>query len=203
MLQVLGVGLSKTGTTSLAAAVRLLGLKTVHYDLVRLMDVLDGTEPKPHFRRYDDVDAVTDIPAAAFYQEIMDAYPTCRAVLTVRECEAWWRSIDAHIRRRPLRPPEPWPGGPLTFDNPAAREWKRNQLMWLSRTLVYGSSEPHEFFYKKRFVEHSARVMAEVPRDRLLVMDISTGDGWGPLCEFLRLPVPAKPFPILNKAPAE
>jgi hypothetical protein len=36
----------------------------MHYDRVRLNDILDGTNPHPDFRRYDDFDAVTDIPSA-------------------------------------------------------------------------------------------------------------------------------------------
>ena len=37
----------------------------------------------------------------------------------------------------------------------------------------------------------------DVPADRLLVYEVS--QGWGPLCEFLGVPVPdGKPFPHLN-----
>ncbi len=41
-MKVLGVGLSRTGTLSLHAALEILGLKSLHYDTVRLNDVLDG-----------------------------------------------------------------------------------------------------------------------------------------------------------------
>ena len=36
----------------------------------------------------------------------------------------------------------------------------------------------------------------DVPADRLLVYRVS--DGWGPLCEFLGVPVPDTPFPQVN-----
>jgi hypothetical protein len=44
------------------------------------------------------------------------------------------------------------------------------------------------------------QVIATVPADRLLVWNPS--DGWGPLCEFLQVDVPADPMPRLNDTPA-
>jgi len=41
-------------------------------------------------------------------------------------------------------------------------------------------------------------VKATVPADRLLVFDVK--EGWGPLCTFLGVPVPEKPFPQVNDA---
>ena len=35
-----------------------------------------------------------------------------------------------------------------------------------------------------------------IPRDRLLTFDVA--QGWQPLCQFLDVPVPGKPFPRLN-----
>ena len=72
-MKILGVGLSRTGTMSLTLALRRLGLKAMHYDRVRLNDILDGSNPDPDFHRYDDVDAVTDIPSAYFYRELLEA----------------------------------------------------------------------------------------------------------------------------------
>ena len=37
-----------------------------------------------------------------------------------------------------------------------------------------------------------------MPAERLLVYDIK--EGWGPLCEFLGVEIPDKPFPHLNDA---
>ena len=49
------------------------------------------------------------------------------------------------------------------------------------------------------FNRHNEQVRRDVPADRLLVYEVS--QGWGPLCEFLGVPVPeGKPFPHLNDA---
>ena len=41
------------------------------------------------------------------------------------------------------------------------------------------------------------QVKSHVPGDRLLVWDVR--EGWAPLCKFLQVPVPNKPFPRLAR----
>ena len=52
-------------------------------------------------------------------------------------------------------------------------------------------------FAEKIFNEHIAKVKAFVPPEKLLIYDVS--EGWAPLCEFLRKPLPSTPLPHLNK----
>jgi hypothetical protein len=198
-MKVLGVGLSRTGTMSLTLALRQLGFNALHYDRLRLNDVLDGTNPSPDFRRYDDVDAVTDIPSAHFYRELLQAYPSCKAILTLRDVESWWVSVSRHVNVQfPYRPPRVFgydsrpralAARPLT--DPGAD----NHFKMLLLNCVYGSTIALEYLYKKRYLEHNERVQREVSPDRLLVMDLTAGDGWDKLCGFLGLRVPDRPFP--------
>jgi hypothetical protein len=46
------------------------------------------------------------------------------------------------------------------------------------------------------FERRNAEVIAALPAERLLVF--SPKQGWGPLCEFLGVPVPESPFPRVN-----
>jgi hypothetical protein len=48
------------------------------------------------------------------------------------------------------------------------------------------------------FNRHKEEVKRRVPPDRLLVYEVK--EGWGPLCEFLGVEEPDKPFPRLNDA---
>jgi hypothetical protein len=48
----------------------------------------------------------------------------------------------------------------------------------------------------KAFLAHQSAVQAAIPADRLLVYQVK--DGWGPLCAFLGVPVPAVAFPRTN-----
>lgn len=141
-MKILGVGLSKTGTSSLHEALQALGYTAIHHDRERLNHTLDGSDNRPDFRVYDDVDAVTDIPSAYFYRELLAAYPMCRAVLTVRDVEAWWKSVEAHFN--------------VTY-TVEGREHNplREVYEWLARgrNLVYGSARATEFLFKKRFTD--------------------------------------------------
>jgi hypothetical protein len=207
-MKVLGVGLSRTGTTSLHDGLRILGFKSLHFDQVRLKDILDGSNPRPDFRRYDDVDAVLDLPAAYFYDELTAAYPGCRCILTVRSIEEWWKSVSRWFSTGP-----PVSDSDYSYVSWRVRkrlyrafkkEWRYlqpddNRFRRQLRNLVYGSATAHEYLYKKRFIEHNERVVRRIPPERLLVMDITAGDGWDKLCPFLDVPVPSVPFPHLNK----
>jgi hypothetical protein len=179
-MKVLGVGLSKTGTSSLHSALQILGFRAVHYDLERFRDIFDGSNPNPKFRRFDDIDAITDEPAAYFYEEVMPCYPSCKFVLTVRDEHSWWTSIRDDFS---------W--GDVLGAN--------SDLNVKRKLYMYGSSEPREFLYKKRYREHVERVTRKLPHKRLLKMNIISGDGWEKLCPFLGVNYPDVPFPHLNK----
>jgi hypothetical protein len=198
MLRVIGAGLSRTGTHSLHLALEMLGLKSIHFDTSRLNDVLFGANAHPDFHRYDDVDAVCDLPSAFFYRELADAYPNAKLILTARDVNDWYPSIREHFRSHPIANEmrlkyrltkklgiESW-----TFREPEIDTFRRHL-----RRNVYGNTVPREFLYKKRFVEHNERVKAAIPPNRLLVIDITAGEGWEKLCPFLGLPISTAPFP--------
>ena len=72
-------------------------------------------------------------------------------------------------------------------------------------TLAYGGAKPHGFLYKRRYSEHVERVVSSIPPERLLVMDVSRGDGWRELCDFLQAPkctakLIASSFPALERS---
>lgn len=170
MLQLLGIGLSRTGTKSLTHALRILGYNSIHWRPERLENIVNGHCQNPDFRRYDDVDAVTDIPAAYFWRELWNAYPDLKFILTWRDPDDWYHSVENHYKR-------------------IAQPDRRLQ------TLVYGSPEPTAWLYKKHFCDHASAAIALIPPDRLLTMNILAGDGWDKLCEFLSTATPDTPFP--------
>jgi SAM-dependent methyltransferase len=90
--KVFGVGLSKTGTVSLTAALKRLGFSTKHYPPA--LSVLRYAE------RYD---ALTD-SSLCQYLEILDRlHPGARFVLTVRDEDAWIASCRRHWAGRKPR----------------------------------------------------------------------------------------------------
>ena len=81
-MKVVCSGLSKTGTKTLAAALRILGYKVYDFEeqyfylgeeFLRLCD--EGWTTDDIRRLYSDADAVTDVPGNLFWEEILKAYP--------------------------------------------------------------------------------------------------------------------------------
>ena len=50
------------------------------------------------------------------------------------------------------------------------------------------------------YQDHVEEVKRLVPADKLLVYEVK--QGWKPLCDFLDVPVPEKPFPRVNDTEA-
>jgi hypothetical protein len=137
----------------------------------------------PDFRVYDDVDAVSDLPTAWFYEELMEAYPGLKCIHTVRNEDAWWNSIERHFNVRYKS------GGPGS-----------DPLRSTLRRWVYGSEFAVEYLYRRRYREHNERVRQKVPQGQFLEMDVTAGHGWAELCPFLDVAIPAAAFPHENSS---
>lgn len=179
-----GIGLSRTGTKSLAAALNVLGVRTKWYpqDPQTYQELISGRFRLTILEHYD---AVTDIPVAPYYPQLDAAYPGSKFVLTVRDKESWLRSCRNKwgSRRVPLAD-APFPDRFACFID----------------TTVYGCYAFHADRFSwvyDRHVEHVQRYFRDRPED-LLVMDITAGDGWDLLCPFLNLPIPDQSFPKVN-----
>lgn len=171
--KVFGIGLSRTGTTSLTRALAVVGYRGRHYP--NPTPLLAGD-----FSVADRFDALTDLPVAVFFREFDRLYPGSRFILTVREAESWARSVREHFGAM----------GP-TMEGGAEGEIRRR---------AYGRSTfDAEEFLRARESHHRAvrEHFAGRPGD-LLEMDITAGQGWEVLCPFLGVPIPTEPFPALN-----
>jgi len=168
------IGFHKTGTSSLGAALDVLGYQVGGPFGVRDPDIAEHAldEAVARLRRYD---AVQDNPWPLLFRELDQRYPGARFVLTVRQEDEWWDSVMAHF------------GGASS----PMREW------------IYGHGDPvgHEAAYRARYRRHNddARAHFAGREDDLLVMCLDEGDGWGPLCPFLGVDEPAAPFPHANR----
>ncbi|HEX9443229.1 MAG TPA: sulfotransferase [Candidatus Binatia bacterium] len=170
MGKVFGIGLSKTGTTSLHHALGTLGFKGKHYPQRPELFACD-------FRYFDDYDAVTDIPVAPYYPQLDEAYPGSKFILTVRGVDDWLRSME----------------------NWWSRSRRPNDFMMRMRLAVYGVGSFHRARLKYVFEKHE-RDVREYFKDRpgdLLILDICAGEGWDKLCRFLNRPVPPGEFPLV------
>jgi hypothetical protein len=179
MLKILGAGLPRTGTASLAEALRVLGYNVIHHAPGHVPLFPSANQLWPE---YDGVDAVTDAPASMYWRELRRAHD-CKIILTVREPNSWWESIKRHSN--------------LIRVSTNIEHIRYTEAL---HSLLFGCPQPCEYWYKRRFVEHNAFVKGTVPADELLVMDIHRGDKWDVLCPFLGVEEPTREFPWKNKS---
>lgn len=196
-LRVIGAGLGRTGTTSIKAALEELGFGPC-YHMSELGKHPEHPKAWVTASRGEPVDwkgvlagygATLDWPWCTYYKELMRAFPDARVLLSVRDPEEWYESVVAtvyctyKIHRYLTHGPSP-KSGPVGAES---RIWGDTFSGWF---------EDREHAISV-FERHNEEVKACVPADRLLVYEV--GEGWGPLCEFLGIPVPEdKAFPRSN-----
>ncbi|MBV1921598.1 MAG: hypothetical protein KUG73_13045 [Pseudomonadales bacterium] len=169
------IGFHKTGTSSLAVALDSLGYRVTGPNGVRDPDIATNVLPLA-YDLVEEYDAFQDNPWPIIYKELDIKYPNSKFILILRDTESWIKSQIRHFG---------------TQETPM-RKW------------IYGAGCPigNEEVYIKRFEDHNRdvqRYFANRPHD-LLVMDLSSGDGWGKLCPFLGADIPKIEFPHANKA---
>jgi len=183
--KVFGLGLSKTGTSSLTDALNLLGVATVHYphDERTLRELRAG---QYRLSLLDEFQAATDISIAPFYAQLDQAFPASKFILTVREKVAWLRSCEVH-----------WQLLMQWWENfPAFKIFHE-----FASACTYGVVEFSRARFSFVYDTHVANVRAHFTDrpDDLLVMDICAGDSWEKLCPFLGFDMPDVPFPHANE----
>ena len=214
-MEVLNLGVSRTGTLSMTEAFRTLGYAQPYHFTSVFANCQDADmwanalkakyygKGKPFGRKEFDqllghTSAVSDAPCMVMWEELIDAYPEAKVVLTQRDEEKWLRSCQGllegtlnPVSRYGLRYLDPfWMGRILTVG-----------LLWTEGWFdVHGnmSMETTMANARQRYRAHYAAIKSTVPRDRLL--EYKLGTGWEPLCKFLEKPVPDVPFPHVNEA---
>jgi hypothetical protein len=187
--KVFGIGLSRTGTTSLTVALQMLGFKSIHWphDSITQRELTAYHSGRADFRFTiaRTFDAVTDTPVATVYRELSQVYPGSRFVLTVRDKTPWLESC-ANVFKRASRS-ENTLEGYLGY-----RATIRRQL--------YGRTDFDPSDFEAAYSRHVAGVLNwfEPMSSRLLVMNIIEGEGWEKLCSFLGADEPDAPFPHKN-----
>ncbi|SEP99527.1 hypothetical protein SAMN05216548_102129 [Faunimonas pinastri] len=178
MHKVFGIGLNKTGTSTLGECLMTLGYRHVsfrsdmlgHWTRRHFTPILDETEK---------FDSFEDWPWPLLFKEFYWRYgDRARFVLTRRSSpEVWVESLKKHsLNTHPDRPMRP---------------------------VIYGYKYPHGrerehvAFYERHNAEARAFFAREAPH-LLLELCWEDGDRWDKLCAFLGHPVPDAPFPHIK-----
>ena len=166
------IGFKRCGTSALAAFFERSGIPCVHHDRGRLArrmreNLARGARPLEGYERYraftnmDFQDADDHFDGFKHFPELLAAYGG-RFILNTRPVEHWLASVTRHAGRRRWR----------------ARHRAR-----------FGTGDPARVAacWRAEWEAHHARVLAELPPDRLLVFDIES-DPPERLCDFAGLP---------------
>jgi hypothetical protein len=203
-MKVIGAGLPRTGTLSQKVALEMLGFGPCYHMVNVLTDLPLARQWEQAMDAEVDWDEIfgehestVDWPGSFFYRELADAYPDAKVVLSVRDPEAWERSmldtiwglfhgqsVMAHISktREDVDP-----------------EWRAYmdmmRRMWAAQG-VFSGPELRPGQLVEAITRYQEQVQRNIPEDRLLVWSVQ--DGWEPLCRFLEVDVPQAEFPRLN-----
>jgi len=204
-MKLIGAGMPRTGTLTQKMSLEMLGLGPCYH----MVDVLADLEQADLWKQalagepdwneiFDGFQSTVDWPGGYFYRELADFYPEAKILLSVRDPEAWERSMretvwavrngeslirllssaQGHINPR-------WQGFLDMVDG----------LLWQGEgTFGGGHSEPGQMI--ETMNRHNEEVKASIPPERLLVWSVT--EGWEPLCEFLEVPIPGVPVPHIN-----
>src|SRR5215210_4159516 len=223
-LEVIGAGFGRTGTTSLKAALEELGFDPCYDGLFGIPEHVQLWEAAARGKSVDwnelfgGYRATTDWPACSFYEELMQSYPDAKVILTLRDPNRWYEStyntlylrqriassaVFRCLRRLGLRQFNAntflllvlRAGASVGLFRPgmARGAWLIDRLIWQD---TFGGNLEDRQHAIGVFERHNEEVKRRVPVERLLVYEIK--EGWRPLCDFLGVEEPDKPFPHLN-----
>ncbi len=175
---VFGIGLNKTATSTLDAAMSTLGFRSLHWGGPAIRQRIERAmvERRPMLDGLDtEYEMFSDILAIAQYFDVLDRqYPGSKFIYTVRDIDDWIDSRRRHVEKNQQRAEAGEYTGNFTVVEPD--KWRHE---WTA----------HESFVRTFFAE----------RDDLLTIDLTTESSWERLCEFVERPVPDEAFPWANK----
>jgi Sulfotransferase domain len=206
-MRLIGAGLPRTATTTQMFALERLGFGPCYHMRDLLADLDGGLPLWEHAAAgtadwgqiFGDARSTVDWPSARYYRELMDQYPEAKVLLSVRDPEAWVRSMRETVwgifhgdtvlhhvceARASLDPP-----------------WRRylalmRRMTWDQRTGALAGDTFSDRGLGAVMNDWNDAVKGTVAPERLLVWDPC--EGWEPLCEFLEVDVPAEELPRLN-----
>jgi hypothetical protein len=187
--KIFGVGLSRTGTTSLASALHSIGIKTHHANFHTLDFTNSKSKPTIRKEYVDMFDAQTDIQISLVFEQLADLYPDSKFILTKRNPKLW----AAAAQRFFIEDGVFWPITPYL--------WPITDILWeiglfpipchTFFSQMYGNDylEMPTSKWEQVYLDFEERVRSYFAlsrnKGRLLEMDITKGDGWEILGPFL------------------
>jgi len=214
---VLCVGVMRTGLKTLHRALRNLGYSNIYdqedivatYDLWD--DVLRNKANKETFAEiFDGAEVVMGMPTFCFWEQIFELYPNARVILTVRDEDEWWESVQRakHLMDDNL------PGAPLRYGTvmravermlvPSYHKFCEVLRFAWATTLgaqALAGTEINENAARGSYRRHNAYVKSRLGTKKSQLLIYNVREGWEPLCTFLGKEKPQVEFPEVLSVP--
>ncbi|HEY2726210.1 MAG TPA: sulfotransferase [Parafilimonas sp.] len=205
-LQVIGSGVGRTGTHSLKLALEQLGFEKCYH----MMELFQHSEGLTYFQKaergetvdwdklFEGYKSAVDYPVARYYKQLIAAYPNAKIIHTIREAESWYQSAIETI----FWATKPSPGRILSmllkmpFNATLRKRFPILKYDGLLMDNIFGKDLKNKQEVIRRYNAINEETLNYLPKDRSLVYEVK--QGWQPLCNFLNVPVPLKPFPRSN-----
>ena len=193
-LKIIGASFGRTASLSLKKALEILGYTNCYH----MSEVVTKPEHSELWLRawkrefiwddiFDGYQAAVDWPVAAFWPQLMEAYPEAKIILSTREPEAWYESAKNTIFKSMDEG--------INSKNQAIRK----RILMAKEIIVDGTFNGKLNDKKhciKIYNENIARCKKEVDSDRLITFNPK--DGWDSLCKQLACPIPNVDYPFIN-----
>tara|TARA_R110002096_G_scaffold74746_3_gene176932 strand:- start:8588 stop:9208 length:621 start_codon:yes stop_codon:yes gene_type:complete len=188
-LSVIGAGFGRTGTESLKNALEILGYGPCYH----MFEVLPYPErvatwraiasgEKPDWDHvFSGFGATVDWPGASYWRELSRHFPKAKIVLSIRDADSWYDSMDNTIL-------------PILRNSD---DMESIGIKVISERVFAGKINDREHMIDV-FNKNIAEIQAAFGTDRLLTYQL--GSGWEPLCQFLGCEIPDEPYPFGNSS---
>ena len=185
-LNVVGAGVGRTGTYSLKLALNQLGVGPCHHmdEVLHNMSTqvplwsAAASDQADWQSIFDGYSCAVDWPTACFFRELLKKFPAARFVLTQRDPERWAESFGATIYK--------------LIENKDQAPEEMSAWLNMASAVIAKTGFPLGLDHDELVRAFNAHNQA----DQLLIFDVR--QGWGPLCDFLEVPVPDGDFPRTN-----
>ena len=194
-IKVIGAGFGRTGTLSLKFALEKLGFDKCYH----MMEVHQHPSHRELWARahageaidwvalFEGYQASVDWPSCNLWREQLAVWPDAKVILSLRDPDKWYDSVMSTIYKTSAEG--------LKAEKPEDRERTQWAFDIIWDRIFDGRMDDREHVIDV-YNRHNQAVRDELPADKLLEFDPSMG--WGPLCEFLDVPVPDEDYPRVN-----
>lgn len=191
--KIFGIGLSRTGTTSLTEALNTLGYAVLHFINPVTKKIID----------LEDIfyyDAFTDSPIAFRFEELYFLFPNAKFIYTERNLEDWVKSSSNLYQHRHFSTTK---GMKAWLTQQESGNFDKSIVNYsiiyrCAYESLYGRYSTWEDSYHA-FENRVTNFFADKPPEKLLRLNICAGEGWEKLCQFLDVSIPEQSFPYYNK----